>query len=120
MGLDPSKQHAVHYLALSTAAAVVYHHIAGSSSAIKDSEHLIGTLNRVAHAISNVAPIYALDSASGTQRQLHPTELIGAAFERGATVLKARSGTEYSGLTVLRGDMHAAIAVLRATGIRFD
>ncbi|HEX6296630.1 MAG TPA: hypothetical protein VFZ74_08610, partial [Burkholderiales bacterium] len=52
------------FLALSTAAAVVYHQIAGQTS--ESADEIIDVLNSVASAIANVAPIYTADRPSGT------------------------------------------------------
>lgn len=107
------------HLALSTAAAVVYHQIAGTtvdSDSAQDVDHV---LNQVAHAIANVAPIYTADRPSGTPRQLAPIELIHCRFEGGATVLTTGFGVEYKHLSIRRDDMRTAIAILKGAGIRF-
>ena len=105
------------HLALSTAAAVVYHQITGTTAAsVADVDEI---LNLVAHAIANVAPIYTADRASGGPRQLAPIELIHCRFERGATVLKTSFGLEYGQLSMRRSDMRAAIAILKGAGLHF-
>jgi hypothetical protein len=105
------------FLALSTAAAVVYHQIAGATS--ESADEIIDVLNAVASAIANVAPIYTADRPSGTPRQLAPIELIHCRFERGATVLKTSFGLEYRHLSIRRDDMRTAIAILRGARISF-
>jgi hypothetical protein len=76
-------------------------------------------LHSVAHALSNVAPIYALDGDSALPKQLAPVDLMRGVFQRGATVLRTAYGTEYRSLSIRRDDMHAAIAILRRTGVKF-
>jgi len=115
--VQPAKRNGDSFLALSTAAAVVYHQIAGTTS--ESADEIIEVLNAVASAIANVAPIYPSDRPSGTPRQLAPIELIHCRFERGATVLKTTFGLEYHHLSIRRDDMRSAIAILRGARISF-
>lgn len=105
------------HIALSTAAAVVYHQLIGANAGSADD--VMEVLDRVAAAIANVAPIYTSDRPSGTPRQLAPIELIHCRFERGATVLKTSFGLEYTNLSIRRGDMRAAIAILKGARVDF-
>jgi hypothetical protein len=107
------------HLALPVAAALTYHQIMGRApdptNGFVDFDRL---LNDVAHAITNVVPIYAPDGESW--RQLLPAELMNAQFRRGATVLILADDAELRGLTVRRGDMNEAVAVLRSTHASFQ
>lgn len=107
------------HLALSTAAAVVYHQVMGTTSATESADDVIEVLDRVAGAIANVAPIYTSDRPSGTPRQLAPIELIHCRFELGATVLKTSFGLEYRNLSIRREDMRTAIAILKGARVDF-
>jgi hypothetical protein len=107
------------HLPLSRAAGVVYQHIAGISGGIKTAEEMEDILDRAAVAISNVAPIYVRDEASGVQRQLAPIELLQSRFEHGATVLVMRNGTQYRDLTVRSIDLRMTVDILKRAGIRF-
>ena len=119
--MDHRQQHELEHLSLATAAAVVYHQITQGTPVVTSGQELSAILDRVAHALSNVATIYYLSSATpGARYPLAPIELIGARFRRGATVLETHDGTEYRGLTIQRRDMRAAVSVFRSAGIRFD
>jgi hypothetical protein len=114
--MDHSWQSDVEHVALSTAAGVVYHRTVGR---VPSGDELNEVLDHIAHALSNVAAIYYVDSAS-TQQMLAPTDLINARFANGATVLRNRRGIEYRGLTIRRGDMRAAVNIFRRARISFD
>ena len=115
--MQQAKGNGDQFLALSTAAAVVYQQIAGTTS--ESADEIIEVLNSVASAIANVAPIYTSDRPTGTPRQLAPIELIHCRFERGATVLKTSFGLEYGNLSIRRDDMRTALAILRGARISF-
>ena len=115
--MQPAKGNGAEFVALSTAAAVVYHQIAGATT--ESTDEVIEVLNAVASAIANVAPIYTSDRPTGTPRQLAPIELIHCRFERGATVLKTSFGLEYGNLSIRRDDMRSALAILRGARISF-
>lgn len=114
--MDPAKGSGEQHLALSTAAAVVYHQIMGAAA---PPEHVSEALDRVAGAIANVAPIWTAERPSGTPRPLAPIELIHCRFERGATLLKTSFGSEYGNLTIRRDDMRSAITILRGARVDF-
>ena len=107
------------HLPLATAAAVVYHQVIGETPQAAGTGDLDEVLNRVAHALSNVAPIYAADPSSGKLLPLAPLDLIEASFLRGATLLIGRGGTQYRELSIQREDMRSAIAILKAAKISF-
>lgn len=112
---DTGEQH----LALSTAAAVIYRQITGTTAQIASAEDFDEALNVVARAIANVAPIWTADRPSGVPRQLAPIELIHCNFARGATLLVTGFGVEYRHLTIRRADMRAALAILKGAGVDF-
>jgi hypothetical protein len=117
--LEGSRSNGDQHLALSTAAAVVYHQVMGAAAAAGSADDVLDVLDRVAGAIANVATIYTSDRPSGTPRQLAPIELIHCRFERGATALKTSFGLEYHNLSIRRDDMRTAIAILRGARISF-
>lgn len=106
-------------LSLSRAAGVVYQQLAGISGGIKNADEMEEILDRAAVAISNLAPIYVRDEASGAQRQLAPIELLQSRFEHGATVLVMKNGTEYRDLSVRGIDLRMTVDILKRAGIRF-
>lgn len=107
------------HIALSTAAAVVYHQVMGTTAEIAYADDIVEILDRVAGAIANVAPIYTADRPSGSPRQLAPIELIHCRFANGATLLRTSFGIEYRDLSIRRDDMRAAIAILKGARVDF-
>jgi hypothetical protein len=115
---DRAKQHDLEHLPLSVAAAQTYYLVVGATPKQKSVAHLDRILNSVAHAITNVAPLYVADGAA--QRQIAPVELLRSQITRGATVLTLHDGTELRGITVRRIDVREAVTVLKAVKARFD
>ena len=115
--MDAYAPHLQH-VALTTATAIVFYRLTGRQVDGARSAITLALLNDVAHAISNVVPVYAADSATSF-RALSPVELMQGQFERGAMLFRTKGGTEHRGLTLQRGDMALAISVLRAAKARF-
>ncbi|HVJ09968.1 MAG TPA: hypothetical protein VNC62_00205, partial [Burkholderiales bacterium] len=63
--------------------------------------------------------IYGVTAESGTPIPISGIHMLHAAFERGATVLRTRKGVEYRQLSMRRGDMRSAIAILTRAHARF-
>jgi len=101
------------HIALPTAASIVHIQVTGCPPDATKPAEMRETLNQVAHAISNVVPIYASDPTTGLPVELPPAELLSAVFTRGAHLLTTKLGREYDVLTVRRRDMDAAIVVLK-------
>jgi hypothetical protein len=101
------------HIALPTAASIVHIQVSGYPPDVTKAAEMREVLNEVAHAISNVVPIYASDPTTGLPIELPPAELLNAVFTRGAHLLTTKSGKEYRVLTVQRRDMDAAIVVLK-------
>ena len=116
--MDRSDQHAVEFLALSTAAAIVYHQVTGTPLAPTSVAQSNAILERVAAALAELAPIYILDRESGSQRQLDEVDLAFGVFQRGATLLRTPRN-EHRKLAVQRADMRAAIEAFRVVGRQF-
>jgi hypothetical protein len=115
---DRAKQHDLEHLPLAVAAAQTYYLVVGDTPRQKSIAHLDRILNTVAHAITNVAPLFVAEGTA--QRQISPLELLQSHFARGATILKLHDGTELRGITVRRIDVREAVTVLRAVKARFD
>jgi hypothetical protein len=75
-------------------------------------------LNDVAHAVSNIVPVYATDPDTGTPTLLSPVDLIYGTFLDGGHTFKTRR-RELHDLTIRRRDMMSAIAFLKCGRIRF-
>ena len=116
--MDRAWQRSQEHVALSTAAALVYHQIQQARPDAADATQFSRLLDRVAQAISTVTAIYIAEPSTGGNRELSRLELLDCRFRRGATIL-VMNGKEYRGLSVRRGDLHAAIAILRRAGVRF-
>lgn len=117
--MHPSKarpDRGLQHVPLPTACSLV--HIEVNGKPPDPSADMIEILDDVAHALAILAPLYIRDSAYGLPREIPAHFLIGARFKRGAHVLVMRDKTEYRGLTIQRGDMHAAIHVLKDSGFR--
>jgi hypothetical protein len=106
-------------VALSTVSALVYKAIMGVALERMEVSELNQILHGVAHALSNVAPIYGAISETATAKALPPGVLLHGAFERGATVFRTRTGIQYRQLSMQRGDMRSAIIILGHAGARF-
>jgi hypothetical protein len=101
------------HLALPTAAALVFVSTTGVAPDASKPGEMRELLNDIAHAISNVASIYASDPQSGKPVEINSAEMLGATFLRGAHLLITSGGKEYRGLTVQRHEMNAAILILK-------
>jgi hypothetical protein len=107
------------HVALSNAAAVVYHWTVGKLPQANNVHQLNEVLGTVAHALSTVAQLYYRDGGS-RPRPLQPSDLVNSRFDRGASVLRKENGTELRGLSIRRADMTAAVPIFRRAGIHFD
>lgn len=116
--VDRARQHGLDHVALAVAAAQAYHQLTGSTPEEKTAAPRDVILNRVAHAIANVAAIFVPDGQG--MRQLLPLEFLHAQFRHGATVLKLKDGSELRGMTVRRVELREAVVVLKAVQARFD
>jgi hypothetical protein len=109
------------YIALSTAAAVILFRVSGEQTSGTRSAQVLDTLNAVAHAVSNVIPIYVAKWAgSAAVETLHPIDLTFGSFARGGRVFRMQDGKEIRGLYVQRRDVNGAIAVLKAAKADFS
>lgn len=106
------------HVALATAAAVVLFRVTGGQVEGSRTTRTKEILDDVAHAMSNIVPIYRPDGTG--VKALTPMELMLGRFARGAQVFRAHDGSEIGGLTVRRRDMAEAIAILRSVRIRFE
>jgi len=97
---------------LHVAASVVHQQLSGSSRGSED-EAYGAILESTALALSHVADIYYLNK-QGTLRRIPDEELAVGMFEDGAKVFRTRSGNVYESLSMRRGDMADAIAILRS------
>jgi hypothetical protein len=116
--MDRYDRTAQQYLALPTAAALVYYEITGNQLDGKLEPQTRNILCDVAHALSVLAPIYVVNGSPETLSEVPPATLMGATFERGAHVLVMQDGTELRNLTIQRGDMKSAVQILRECDFR--
>jgi hypothetical protein len=95
---------------LHVAASVVQRQL---SSALRQSqdEAYSAVLDSTALALSNVADIYYVN-ARGRMQKIPGEELALGMFEAGAKIFRTRSGNVYQQLSMRRGDMANAIAIL--------
>jgi hypothetical protein len=106
------------HIALSVAAGLARTQLVADPLTVYDAQHLSEMIDVIARALAKVAPLYVRDAPHETNlRQLTPEEQESAAIRRGATLLVLKSGQTYSSVTVRRGDLREAIAVLKAVGV---
>lgn len=93
---------------LHVAASVVQRQL---SSALRQDEAYNAVLDSTALALSNVADIYYVNTRGRIQK-IPGEELALGMFEAGAKIFRTRSGNVYQQLSMRRGDMANAIAIL--------
>jgi hypothetical protein len=105
------------HIALSVAAGLARTQLSPDPLKVYDAQHLSELLDVIARALVRVAPVYVRDVPEAEPRPLSAEEQEGASIKRGATVMVMKSGRSFSSLTMKRGDLRQAIAVLKAVGI---
>ena len=111
-------RHAKQYLELPIAAATVYCSVTGQHLDEQMGSFGGDLLCDVAHALSVLAPIYAAEHPSTPPVPIPVAQLIGARFKDAAGVLVTAGGARKTNLAIQRGDMLAAIAVLKECGFQ--
>jgi len=96
---------------LHVAASVVHQQLSGAAREWQD-EAYAAILESTALALSNVSDIYYVN-AHGRLLRIPDEELAVGRFENGARIFRTRSGNVYESLSMRRGDMADAIAVLK-------
>ena len=114
---DLTESIAGQHLALSVAAHLARTQLVPEPLKVYDSQHLSEMLNMIAIALARTSALYLFDPHSGQPRQLSPIELEGAVAKRSATVLVLRDGRSLAGVSIRRGDLRQAIAILKAIGL---
>lgn len=103
---------------LSSATTFVYRQLMGAGIPPGDVAESNAILHDVARAIANVAPIYGARDGEAP-RPVPSLELMHGAFQRGASVLRTQQGVEYRSLFIQRGQMVAAVTILKRAGVKF-
>jgi hypothetical protein len=73
----------------------------------------------VAQAIADLVTIYGAPNDQVPVKPLPVAEVKHGAFQRAATIVRTSSRIEYRRLYIRRGDVRAAVAVLKKSGVRF-
>jgi hypothetical protein len=110
------RDRAMQHLTLPRAAALAYFEITGRSIDAARAPQMREVLCDIAHALSILAPIHLMEGSPAMARELPPSALLGATFERGADVLRLRDGTQLRELTIQRKDLAEAIELLKHAG----
>jgi hypothetical protein len=118
--VDRSIQRGRELVALAVATAFVYKALMGRAIEPMEIRAANVLIHEVAHALSNVAPIYGMRTDDQTAKALSPLQLLEGTFERGATVLRTSTGIEYRQLSIRRDDMLLAVALLNRAGVKFN
>ena len=106
------------HVAMSVAAGLARAQLVPNSVGVYDPLHLSEMLEVMAAAIARVAPIYAMNARTGEVRRLTDDQLDGATFKRGATTLVLSDGTAIGSVSITRGDLRHAVAVLKTIGFQ--
>ena len=105
------------HIALSVAAGLARTQFTPDPLRIYDAQQLAEMFDVIARALAKVAQLYVRDTPEAEPRLLTPEEQAGASVRRGATVIVLKDGRTFSSVTMRRGDLRQAIAVLKAVGI---
>lgn len=105
------------HLAISVAAHLARTHLVPDPLNVYDGKHLSDTVDEAANALAKVAPLYVLDTKTGTQHELTPIELEGATMRDAATKLVLKDARTLSRVSIKRADLRQAIAILKAIGM---
>lgn len=105
------------HLTLSVAAHLARTQLVPDPFKAYDGQHNAEMVEAVANALIRVAIIYVREYKRTEPRELPFAELHGATVCNGATLLVLRDGRTLSNVSVKRGDLGQAIAILKATGI---
>ena len=95
------------FIALPTAAILVYYEVMGTRLSFQEVSEMSEVLQRVAHAISNVSPIYGQVSDTAKREPLSQVDLLFGVFQRGATLFRTPYA-EFTNLAVRRADAFSA------------
>ena len=106
------------HIGLTTASGIAYDQLADRKRGFYHPQHFNHVLNMAALALIRIAPIYIIDPGTGGRRRLTDAELLEAQVTRGATVLVLADGRSVKDLSMLRGDLTAALAILKGTGLK--
>src|SRR5438552_11535774 len=112
MGIDYRTQRGLQYLALPTAAALVHIQLVGTAPDASAPAQMRKTLVDVAHSLAMLVRIYTM-GRSEVATEIPAADLVDGAFTRGAHAFVTTAGKEYRKLVVQRGEMEAAITILR-------
>ncbi len=105
------------HLALSVAAHLARTQLIPEPLTPYDGQHMSETIDLVANALARVVPLYVNDPKAGAPRELSEAELEGATIKRGATLVALRDARTLSSVSIKRGDLRQAIAILKAIGV---
>ena len=105
------------HLALSVAAHLARTQLIPDPLTPYDGQHMSETIDVVANALARVVPLYVNDPKVGAPRELVESEREGATIRRGATLVVLRDGRTLSSVSIKRGDLRQAIAILKAIGV---
>lgn len=105
------------HLALSVAAHLARTQLVPDPLNSYDAQHLLESVTAIANALVRVTPLYVAGANDRELRQLGDAELQGARVDHGATSLVLRDGRTFASVSIKRGDLRQAIAILKNVGI---
>lgn len=104
------------HIALSVAASLARTQLIPEPGKVYDAQHMMDTLNVVAHGLAKVAQLYVTVGLEAP-RPLTPQELEGADIRRGACIVALRDGRVLSSVSLKRSDLRQAVAILKTVGL---
>ncbi len=108
------------FVALSAAAAIVFHEAQGrSTKAIVSPQDHDDALNIAASALSRLLTVYVMDDSARTRSGVK-LDLLGGKFARGATEFRRADGSVVTAMMVKRGDLTSALSLIKRVGIPFS
>lgn len=112
-------QRQLQHVGLPTACAVVYWQVSGETADPHNVREWQSLLDAVARALAGVVTVYARDGDPSKPVPIAAADLLNGTFSSGAHQFTTKSGQEFRGLTIQRGDMMTAISVFKSAGITF-
>jgi hypothetical protein len=116
---DSARRADTELVPFSEAVPHVYTQVTGTSLSLVVNALSDALLSEVAQAIADLVTIYGAPNEQVPIKPLSVAEVKHGAFQRAATVLRISNGFEYRRLYIRRGDVRAAAAVLKKSGVRF-
>ena len=105
------------HLPLSLAANLARSQLVANPPGRDDGHHRFELLDAVARALLRTARVHVREGEGAAPRELTPVELEGAQVLEGGRFVVLAGGRKLASVSILRGELREAIAVLRRVGV---